>query len=221
MNAGFFKRMFSSVIDITVVIFVVYLTFSLLARPLLQNRIENYSQIDSSYSQIVTNYQEELTNIKTEYDANMTDAGDDTDAQAAATDLYQAKLGMLNQQNTINIQPYQYPLSVYFVSQVYYFIGVFAILMSVYTILLKSKTLGRRLLNLELEGKINPFTVFMHDVAFKYLIFLLALAYNPYYGLLLLVIIFLADLFMISMSGRKSALRDRLLNMRVIDNKVR
>ncbi|MDD3127022.1 MAG: RDD family protein [Candidatus Izemoplasmatales bacterium] len=217
MNAGFFKRMFSSVIDIAIIILITYLTFLIGGRPILQSQIENFEQINSAYTEIVDVYNDNINSLIAQYNAAMTAADGDTSLEDAAEANYATARAIIDQQNTIDLAPYDEPMTSYFLDCVFYFAIGFIILMSVYTVILSGKTLGRKLMQIRLEGpSLNPLSVFFHDIIFKYFFIVLVLSVSLVAGLVLLVLTFVIDTILIGFTPKKAALRDVLLKLFVV-----
>ena len=106
MTVSFFKRMFSSVIDVTLVILVVYLSFVVGGRTILRNRIDNFDEIYSTYNEILETYNSDIQDLQIEYEANIELADGDEELETLAREEYNAKLQLVNEQNTIDIEPY-------------------------------------------------------------------------------------------------------------------
>jgi hypothetical protein len=216
MSVGFFKRLMSSVVDITLVITVVIVTFLLIGRPLLQKRIDNFNEIYTSYTNIITVYNDDLQAAQTEYNANMTNANGNADKEAAAQALYTMKLNALKAQNNIDLEPYNLTISKYYYNIIHYYIIGFLALMTVYTLVVKGKTLGRKLLQIKLDGNVNLSTIFFHDIMLKYFFLLLLMAFSLYYAFIFLVLSFAVDLLLITFTRNKTTLRDMLLKIKVV-----
>lgn len=216
MNAGFFKRASSSLIDIMIVIVVVYATFIIFGRGILQKQVPNFNEIYTAYSEIVDAYNIDLGLLQEEYNALVEIAGDNETLKAEALAMYQDKATILNDQNTIDIEPYNRPITGYFLSTIYYYLFGFLVIMSVYTVLLKGKTLGRTLFQIKTEGSVNVFSIFLHDILLKYFFILMVFAYNLYAGLLLFALSLIIDLVLISVTKKKATLRDLITNIRIV-----
>ncbi len=216
MNAGFFKRAFSSVVDITIVFVVVYLTFLTFGRTVLRNQVPNFNEIYDAYQEILDAYNSDLSILSEEYNAAVALADGDDALEAAAQTDYQLALAILDTQNTIDIEPYNRTLSAYFLNTVYYFAIGFLILMTIYTIVLNGKTLGRKLMQIRLDGPVHSLTVFFHDIVFKYFFIILVFVVSMYAGLILLMLSVLTDVILMSFTKRKSTLRDIFLKINVV-----
>lgn len=218
-SAGFFRRAFSTLVDLTLVIAVVTGTFYLIGRPLLQKQVEDYDLLNGAYQELTDAYQAETTILAEEYNATLELAGDDETLQTEAYNVYWAEKSSLSRQYTLDIEPYNAALSVYLGTSILYFLIGFFVLMSVYTVALNGKTLGRKLLQIKLEGPfVNPLSVFFHDVAFKYLFVILLVVTDLMIGLMAFLAMLLLDMIMIGMTNKKTTLRDRMLKMTVVKN---
>lgn len=216
MNAGFIKRIVSTIIDLTLVLLVIYGSFALLGRNIMRNQIDQFDVIYPAYNELLDAYNEDLAALREAYQADVDEAGDNDQLAQQAEEIYQRKADILSQQNSVDIEPYNDVLSRYFMNNIYYFALGVLIVMTLYAVLLKGKTLGRRIMQLRLEGPVSPISVFFHDVIFKYFFIILALFVNVGVALLILAIQFVIDMIMIVATRRKLALRDMLAKIRVV-----
>jgi hypothetical protein len=215
MNAGFFRRLFSSIIDLTLVFVIIYFSFALFGQSMLQGKIENFDEIDAAYTEIMTVYNDNLSEVQREYDVNRELAQDDEELQAQALEVYLEKVDILEQQNLVDTAPYDGPLGLYFTSVVYYYMFIFLVLMSIYTVAFKGSTLGRKIMRLKLEGPVNFVTVFLHDIAFKYLLIIVLIPINPLFAIMLIMFMFLIDTGLIAATRNKNTIRDMITKVTV------
>ncbi len=216
MNAGFIRRAFSSLVDITLVFIIVYLTFIIFGRTILRNQVPDFNEIYDQYQEILDAYNSDLAIISEEYSAQVELADGNETLEAEAKSQYDLEYARLNAQNEIDIEPYNRPLSAYFLSTVYYYAIAFLILMSIYTIVINGKTLGRRLMQIRLEGPVHAVTVFFHDIVFKYFFVVIVFIISMYAGLMLFLLSLIIDLILLSVSRKRATLRDILLKMNVV-----
>jgi hypothetical protein len=216
MNAGFVRRALSAAVDLVAVLLLIYVTFLIAGRQVLRDQVEDFDRIYEAYQEITEAYNADTELARLEYTAALELSGDNKTLQTLALENYQARLAVLDEQNVVDIEPFNRPLSGYFLNIIYYFAIGFVMLYGIYTVVMNGKTLGRRLLQVELEGKVNPVTIFLHDVVLKYFIPILILVVNLYTGALLLLFSALLDLIMISFSRKRATLRDFVLKMRLI-----
>lgn len=215
MNAGFFRRFTSTLIDMTLVIFVIYLSFILVGRSYIQGQIENYDVINDNYNKIMTVYNQDLVELQEEYQANQVIAGEDEEQLDAAWDLYVEKSEILRQQNLIDTEPYVEPLGTYITNTVYYYIGLFLLIATIYTLAFKGFTLGRRAMGIELSGPVNLLGVFLHDIVFKYLLVIVLVPINILIAIMLLMLMGLIDTGLIAASRNKNTIRDMITKITV------
>lgn len=216
MNAGFVRRALSAAVDLFAVLLLIYVTFLIAGRQILRDQIEDFDRIYEAYTELTEAYNADTELARLEYTAALELAGDNKALQTQALENYQARLAVLDEQNVVDIEPFNRPLSGYFLNIIYYFAIGFVLLYGIYTVVMNGRTFGRRLLQVELEGKINPVTIFLHDVVLKYFIPILILVVNLYTGALLLLFSALLDLIMISFSKKRATLRDFVLKMKLI-----
>ncbi len=216
MNAGFLKRAMSSIIDLIIVFSVVTMTFFLFGRAIIRNQVPNFEEIFTAYNELVDAYNYDLETITTEYTAALEIAGDDEALQTLAQEDYASKKAVIDAQNLVDIEPYNIPLTGYFLNCIYYFSVGFLILMGVYSLATNSKTLGRKIMQLKLTGPVNPISIFFHDIIFKYFFIVLVFSVSMYAGGALLLLSLAIDLILLSFTKNKSTLRDILLKMSVV-----
>lgn len=224
MTVSFFKRMFSSVIDVTLVILVVYLSFVVGGRTILRNRIDNFDEIYSTYNEILETYNSDIQDLQTEYEANIELANEDEELEAAALAEYQAKLQLVNDQNAIDIEPYNEPLSQYFLEIIYYFSIGFLIFVTILAMAMRGNTPGRRMLSIKLvvdngSGEYiapNPIFVLFHDVLLKYFFIIVVFIISMYYGVIMMMVGFIIDLLLMGFTRNHTTIRDILLKIKVI-----
>lgn len=217
MSAGFFRRALSSLIDVILVIAVVYVSFLVLGRSLLQNQVENFDVLYGAYTEITDGYEAELGIIQENYYDATELAGDDDALKTAALADYNSSKAIIDAQYSVDIEPYNASISLYFMNCIIYFVIGFMAVMSIYTVVLTGKTLGRKILQVKLDGaSVNPISVFFHDILFKYLFVIFVLVISPYVGIALFLITLLLDSFMITFTKTKTTLRDRMLKMTVV-----
>jgi len=216
MNAGFIKRAMSSLIDLVIVFSFIATTFFLFGRTIIRNQIPDFNELFTAYNEVVDAYNSDLEIITTEYTAALKIADGDEAKEAAAQETYATKKAMLDAQNVVDIEPYNQPLTKYFLNCIYYFSIGFLILMAVYTLATGSKTLGRKLMQVKLSGPVNPISIFFHDIIFKYFFTILVFSVSMYAGIVLLLLSLAIDLILLSFTRNKSTLRDLFLKMSVV-----
>lgn len=224
MNAGFFKRLSSSIVDFAMVFVFVYLIFLIGGRTVLQNRVEYFDYRYSTYSEILDVYNEDIVTAQTEYEANMEVAAGNADLEAAATDLYNLKTSMLNTQNTMDIQPYNISLTGYYLNIIYFFAFGVVFMIALLAVLTLGRTPGRRLLQIRLvtqnsqgeNTKPNAVQVFFHDAILKYFFIAVVIMMSIYYGFVFIMLSLLIDMILMTFTKSKITIRDYFLRTKVV-----
>ncbi len=215
MRAGFFRRLFSSIIDMMLIFSVIYLSFILFGQSMLQSKVENFDEISANYDEIMAAYSEDIAEVQKTYDVQKELAGEDQELLDAAFLEYQEQTNILNEQNTIDTAPYMEPLGIYFTNVIYYYLFIFLIIMTLYTLILKGATVGRRFMKIKLEGPVNLMTIFLHDIAFKYLLVVVLVPINVLYAIMFLMFMFLVDTGLIAATQNKITIRDMISKITV------
>jgi hypothetical protein len=215
MRAGFFRRLFSSIIDMMLIFSVIYLSFILFGQSMLQSKVENFDEISANYDEIMAAYSEVIAEVQKNYDVQKELAGEDQELLDAAFLEYQEQTNILNEQNTIDTAPYMEPLGIYFTNVIYYYLFIFLIIMTLYTLILKGATVGRRFMKIKLEGPVNLMTIFLHDIAFKYLLVVVLVPINVLYAIMFLMFMFLVDTGLIAATQNKITIRDMISKITV------
>lgn len=215
MNAGFLKRAMSSLIDLIIVFSLIAMTFFLFGRTIIRNQIPDFDEIFTAYNEVVDAYNSDLEIITTEYTAALEIADGDETLEAAAQEVYSTKKAMLDAQNVVDIEPFNKPLTGYFLNSIYYFAIGFLILMAIYTLATGSKTFGRKVMQVKLSGPVNPISIFFHDIVLKYFFTVLVFSVSIYAGVVLFLLSLAIDLILVSFTKNKNTLRDIFLKMSI------
>ena len=118
----------------------------------------------------------------------------------------------------IEFMPYSTYISMFNDRILLYAIVGFVAVLSIYTIAMKGRTVGRRVSQIRLEGtSVNPLTIFLHDVLFKYLYFLvLAFFFQLIAIVFIMIIILVIDFCMITFNKSRKTIRDYLSGLSVV-----
>lgn len=229
MSASLFRRITSSLFDVILVFLVVYLLFIIGGQSLLQNRVEHYDIINEDYQELLYAYNNDMEMIRTEYEASIEVAGGDVELETLARETYNQRLSVLDEQNLIDIEPYNTPLTSYYLEIIYFFSFGLLVIMTLLTVFLTGRTPGRRMLKVSLmseksEGEFvepNPIKVFFHDIILKYFFIVIVFTLSLYYGVLFIMAGLLLDIILIAITRKKITIRDYFLRMRMISSSHR
>jgi len=215
MKAGFFRRLFSSIIDMTIVLGIIYLSFILFGRTIIENQIENYDEMSAAYTEIMSIYRQDSRQVDDDYFEAIELAGEDETLKAEAAEERYVQKEILLRQNEIDIAPYTSAINSYYANSTYYFLLIFLVLMLIYSFATKGLTLGRRLMKIRLAGELTPMKLFLHDIAFKYLLIVLFAVINPLFGIMVIMFMFLIDTALIAATRNKNTIRDMISKITV------
>ena len=118
--------------------------------------------------------------------------------------------------------PYYIPVYNHTTLAIVYALGGFILYYSIYTVLLRGQTLGRRSVKIKLVGnaekdKTNPLLALLHDIPFKFLyLILLGMVSLAIAGIALLVFL-IVDFIMIKFTKSHKCIRDILTATKVIE----
>jgi hypothetical protein len=210
--------------DVILVFLVVYLIFIIGGQSILQNRVEHYDIINEDYQELLGAYNEDMQMIRTEYEAGIEVAGGDAELETLARETYNRKLAVLDEQNLIDIEPYNTPLTKYYLEIIYFFSFGLLVIMTLLTVFLTGRTPGRRMMKVSLmsersEGEFvepNPIKVFFHDIILKYFFIVIVFTLSLYYGVLFIMAGLLLDIILIAVTRKKVTIRDYFLRMRIV-----
>ena len=215
MKAGFFRRLSSSIVDMTIVLGIIYLSFILFGRTIIQNQIDNYDEMNAAYTEIMSIYSQDSRQIDDDYFEAIELAGEDETLKAEAAEERYVQKEILLRQNEIDIAPYTSAINSYYANSTYYFLLIFLVLMLIYSFATKGLTLGRRLMKIRLAGELTPMKLFLHDIAFKYLLIVLFAVINPLFGIMVIMFMFLIDTALIAATRNKNTIRDMISKITV------
>jgi|GEM_PF-641915 len=210
MRAGFLRRLFSALVDLTIIIGIVYLAFIAVGRNLLQNTVENYDEVNENYENVEQAFDVDKATIDQEYETAKALAGDNQDAVNEAYLVYRNKLAILNQHFAQDTSVYQRLMYDYNVGSIYFYTIGIGLLMGILVLSLKGQTPGRRLLRIELVGQVTYYNIIVHDLLLKYLFMIALLLLSPYFAFILIPGYVIIDIFMIMLTKDKTTIRDRL-----------
>lgn len=196
MRAGFIRRTFSALIDLSLVIAVVYLAFTLVGKGILQNNIEYFDEIDYNLQE-VSNIQAD--NISIINQRNSTERNQE--------------ISVINHLASLDQRVYQDLLFNYYNNTITFFLIGISVLIILLVTMFKGLTPGRRLMNIELVGDVSIKNIIIHDLLLKYILVVILIMFNLYYAFIILPIYFLIDMFLIILSKNKTTLRDSLSNI--------
>lgn len=185
MKVGVFRRIGSYLLDILPIFAILSLLFTFFIGDLLEP--EGYDTLILEYTEITTSYNEQVLPYFKEFqNGELTKEGYD-DAISGLTNQYM-----------IDSDVHVKAMIQYFKNALIYYAVAFTVVYYAYSVITKGHTLGRKIMKIELQGKITWWTLLVREVIWK----------TGYYMLTLLIGGILIDFLMISFSSNKKAPRD-------------
>ena len=114
--------------------------------------------------------------------------------------------------------PYAETVLNYYVATIFFYIYSFVALTLIYTVILKGKTVGRRLMKLKVTGRKTTARLIVHDVVLKYLPSAILIMYSPIAAIYIILILIALDFVFIAFNRDKLGLRDVLTGIHIEKN---
>jgi hypothetical protein len=187
MKVGFFKRTGSYILDVVPLFLLITATLTWFVGDIIENSIDDYSRLEAIYNdrleeqvEISSGYYEQL-----EEDIITEEEYGELISELQNTFLH-------NNEYLINVVIYQY-----WYTAVAYVLITFFLLYLTYMIVMKGNTLGRTLMQIELQGKVTWYNIILREFFWKFLFWFGTLSA----GLAI-------DIGLIAFSKKKRTLRD-------------
>jgi hypothetical protein len=185
MRVTAFRRIVSYLLDILPIFAVLSLLFTFIVGDILKP--ENHDALMAEYQQITDEYGDMVDPYRLQFEE-----GELTEEE------YQAILDPIIEDYNEETREHITSMILYFQNGFLYYLMSFTILYYLYSVITKGKTVGRKLMRIELDGKINWWTLLVREVIWK----------TGYYMLTLLIGGIILDIAMISFTNKKRAPRD-------------
>ncbi|MCF7925852.1 MAG: RDD family protein [Candidatus Izimaplasma sp.] len=189
MSVGLFRRIGSFVLDALPIFLLVSIAFSTFVGDLLKadgydELMAEYQTYNEQYYTAIEPYQEQLDNNEIT----------ENEYLALVEDDYNTFVN--------NTTEHREAITMYFIKSTAYHFFAFTLIYYIYNVILHGRTYGRRLLNIELGGRINWWTLLIREVFYK-----------MFFWLITLFILGIGiDVAAILFSRRKRTLRDIVSN---------
>lgn len=194
MRVGFFRRTGAFIIDAVPIFMILSLLLSFVAGDILKSRNNNFDEIQEEYASNVDEYYATLESFTSDLeDGAITQAEFDT----SSTEL--------DTQFNIDNEEAQKMILIYYKDVLFFFIIGYAVISYIYNLITKGQTFGRKLLQIELVGKVTWYTLFLRDLLWKTMFWISTL----FIGLLI-------DVIMVSFTKKKKTLRDYISGTQII-----
>lgn len=192
MKVGVLRRIGSYLLDIIPIFAVLSLLFTFFIGDLLEP--ENYDNLIVEHSEITADYRAEILPFFEQYESGV-----------ISQDAYQAAIADDTDQYYLDTEEHVQAMLIYFRNALVYYIAAFTVLYYAYSVVTKGRTLGRKLMRIELKGSINWWTLLIREVIWK----------TGYYLLTFVIGGIIIDILMIKFSNKKNAPRDYITKITV------
>ncbi len=190
MRVGFFKRLASFLLDAMPIFFILSLSLTLFVGDMIKSQYPDYDSKAALYQENLDEFSEMLDAYKLQLDEN----------EITIEEYNEIFLELRSDFQNNNEYLYNLMLSYYFNVALFYFIS-FTVINYFYNLAFKGQTVGRKLMKIELYGRINWYSLFIREVLWK----------SVFWVFTFLVGIGL-DWLLISFTTRKKTIRDYLSN---------
>jgi len=195
MNAGFFKRLASFIIDFAIIFALVFTSFRIIGGPVIRDAIDGYEEAIVVYNNAMDEYLRELDRLQERLETN----------PSYTQELYEAERQAV--ENEFNEAYYEESQIVYtyWIYTFFYFAFFLTLANYLYALGFKGYTLGRRLMKLRLSGRVTWWTLFVREVLWKSFFWIFTFSF----GLAI-------DFGLIAFTRNRKTVRDYVSGTRVI-----
>ncbi len=194
MRAGVFSRIASFLLDAMPIFLILSLLVSWFVGDLIKDQFDNYEEQSAVYQENMDIYYETL---------------DDYDAQLEAVEITQQEhedltLALMDSFNDENRDFVGVMFTYYFNIILFYFVS-FNFINYFYHLITKGQTIGRKLMKIELAGRIHWYTLLLRDLLWKTMFWTFTLTAG-----------IAIDFALIAFTAKKKTLRDYLSETQII-----
>lgn len=159
MRIGFFKRSGSYILDAVPLFMLVVATLTWFVGDIVENTIDNYDHLNEIYNERLDEQVAVSNGYYAEYEDDIITAEEYNELIAELqTDF------LHNNEFLINTVVYQY----WYRALAYVFLTFF-LLYTIYMVAMKGNTLGRKLMQIELQGKVTWYNILLREFFWKHL----------------------------------------------------
>lgn len=194
MSASAFKRILSFFVDFILVLGVVTLLFRLIASPLIESGIDNFDSLYATFVDAQNDRIEELMALQESFDEGLITESEYTQQVTVIDTFY----------NT-NFEEETLAFAAYIYQSIFYYLIAYSFANYAYNLMLKGRTVGRRITKLRLSGPVTWWTLLLREFFWKPVYWIFTLGFG----------IFL-DFILIALTSSKKTLRDYISKTRIV-----
>lgn len=210
MRVGLARRIASYLIDALPILLLVISMHSLFVGGIIKNSIENYDELETTFNEEYELYNQEIDDLLVQLENE--EITDDEYAEQA-----NEKYELFYDTYSVEFNA----VSSYFMMTIMYGVITFILVYYVYMLILKGNSFGRKFMGAELVGNVKWYTLFIREVLWKHMFWLIFVVIGNYTGVPALLAIFIVfgimiDIISIGFSSKKTTLRDSLSGTQVV-----
>lgn len=194
MNASIFKRIFSFLIDTIFILALVVFLFRFVARPMIENSIENFDTLYASFIEAQDTRFNDVVLVQEDFDAGLISEAEYTERLNEIDEVYNENYA----EETEAYATFLYTSALYFILS----LTLFNYLYQGFT---RGKTVGRRFAKLRLAGPVNWWTLLLREVFWKSIYWVFTLGFGIF-----------IDFILISLTRQRKTIRDYLTKTKVV-----
>lgn len=194
MRVGVFRRFASFFLDAMPILLVLGLLLNLFVGDILKSQYPNYDEIAATYQENINDYYLTL-------DQYLLDLNEETITQ----EQYDTMIVDLRDTFTLNNEYHESVILANYYSIFIYFLVSYVLISYFYNLITKGQTYGRKIMKLELVGKVNWFSLILREVLWKTLFWVFTLSIGIW-----------VDIALITFTRKKRTFRDMLSETQVV-----
>jgi len=210
MNAGLLRRGISLFVDFIFMAALVSTLFNIAARPIYQNQIENFEEHYTKFVELQEEKGEKLEALNDEEFELVRDESISEEERDARLEEIQEDREALDAYYSYVNYPDAYRVGDgYIIFTAVYHLTGFLFAHTVYMLLMKGHSFGRRLTKLKLSGNINILSLLLRELFWKYLFWIFTLGIGIF-----------IDIYMNLLTNSRKTIRDYFSGTRVVLNDI-
>lgn len=207
MRANLSRRIVSYFVDALPILFIVIGMNNLFVGTIISNSIENYEELSATYYDNSDILSDDIADLRADVESELIT---EDDFQTMSTGLYEDFWDD-------NTEEYNAVVAHLILTMTYGFVA-FVSIYYLYMLILKGNSFGRKLMGIELTGKVTWFTILSREVIWKHFFWILFLIFITFMSTIMTVPLLIVALFAVSgitfdvaligFSAKKRAVRD-------------
>jgi len=192
MRVGLFRRFFATSIDTYLLMLVVWIIYSLVARNIFINQFENYDELTLAQQESLDEYSRKVDALDLQLTTN-----------EISQEKYNEEVDILTNQYSEENNDFAVMQITLLLMTILFLLFSWKLFNFFYNLAMKGQTVGRRIMKIRLEGKITWLSIFVREFLYKGFIFI------P------------IDVGLIAFTKSKKTIRDHVSKTRIVHDGVK